>query len=401
MSRYLLSFALVFAGFTGAATAQEELALPKASTVSVAQDGAWLEKLSAPQYTRLNARGELAGDLGWLANDGVRMLPNMPVTLVSRGRIVARVLTNADGAFRFSQVNPGIYTIVASDPRELLILPIMVAPADGSEVKPIHLIAAAPIAPDRRSAMLASVAMLPMPVGPMAPAPMVQGAVAPSSATGNWNPNWPESRTIASTYEVAIGANNEVEGQISVMGYPVGAIDLTGMMVRMMREGELVGEAPVAANGYFRVEQVSPGPVSVVVFGPQGFAALGVKLVSQNGFTKKANANQETFVSLLQGADTNLRIEIAPPEDVIAGSSIPGDSLSVPPPFANAPGFGPGGFGAGGFGPGGGGGGFGGGGGGGFGGGMGGIGALGALGAAAALAGGNDNGFVPTAQSIP
>jgi hypothetical protein len=90
-------------------------------------EGDKLPVLTANQWTRLTADGSLVGSIARPTAEGaLRNIPNFEVSLISGGKIVARVATNADGDFVFSQVAPGVYTIFASDPKNLLVFPLTV-----------------------------------------------------------------------------------------------------------------------------------------------------------------------------------------------------------------------------------------------------------------------------------
>ena len=381
MLRTRFTFAFAAAVALGAvarpAVAQEAVATPAALPMATQ----FLSDLVQSQYVQVDSKGTLKGDISYLADDGTRRsLPNLDVSLIQGGQFVERVMTNPDGEFAISGVRPGIYTVIASNPKQLLVLPIVVT-GTADEPTSLALIAASPVAPARRQAMLTSLLMGDPGLGVVYDDSIDYG-------TGHASP------TIG---RVAVGGDGALQGRISVIGFPVGAVDMTGMTIRVMRGGEPMASVPVNADGTFTVEKMSVGPIAVFAFGPQGFAAMGVEVFSGDQLTKNITNGTETLVTAMQAPPSTLSFEIAPPNDVIAGSQLPGDSFTGPtlPPGPVGPlGAGPGGaFGGpgGGFGGGGGGGGFAGG---------GGLGALGALGAAAAaLANDNDNGFVPSPVS--
>ncbi|XZE55512.1 hypothetical protein SH139x_001524 [Planctomycetaceae bacterium SH139] len=225
-------------------------------------------------------------------------------------------------------------------------------------------------------------------------------------------------------------------GRLSMIGWRIATVNMEGMMVRLTRDGQTIAEAAVAADGSYAISHVSPGSVNVLVFGPQGFAALGVQLVPAGSQVERARTQAGgKLVAAPRRPCETLKIEVAPLHDVVVPTQLPCDCFTEPlvasqlgpcgtpcgglpgdmlgvDGFSGMPGVdgfggvpGGGGFGGGGgggFGGGGGGGfgggGFGGGGGGGFGGGgLGGLGAIGGLAAAAALVAGGDDDppFVP------
>lgn len=315
---------------------------------------------------RLTSEGSLVGDIGTLVSSGtVRTIPNLPVSLVSEGKIVARVMTNTEGEFAFPQVAPGAYTLVASNARILHVAPAVVGPYVEGESSVLHLIAASPLSAERRKAM-----MVGMGRGPKA---------AAFQATPVFEP-------MVTTYRALISAEGAVSGRVSASG-----VDMTGLVIRVFREGEPIGEAEVNADGAYSLTGLTPGPVSIVAFGPQGMAAFAVELVASQPVAALLTSDAEALVSFLQDASGSLDFELSSSSDVQAGASVPGDSFSTPDGDALAgegtmdgsTAAGSGSFSTGG---------------GGGGGAGGGIGALGALGAAAAAVAGSNGGggFVPT-----
>lgn len=336
--------------------------------------GGLLPSLTTPQFARLSNDGRLSGNVNRLGRDGtIRSIPNLEVSLIAGGKILTRVLTTPEGDFTFAQVRPGFYTIVASNPKDLLVYPLTVAENDGTEAEPVMLVAASSISPNRRQSMLAAVLGYPGDLG--------MGTSA----------SIPDSRRIADTYEVSITADGQLRGRLGVLGTPMSQVDMSSMIVRVMREDSVIGESPVAPDGSFAIPGVSPGPVSFFAFGPRGFVAIGLKLTSALRVGVNLSNKSETLVAAQQPT-VNLNIEVAPIPDVLAGVSIPGDSFSLPnnalPPAGTGAFGGPGGgFGGGGAG------------GGGFGAeGLLGLGAAG-LAAAALSSDDNNNNFVPAPAS--
>ncbi|XZE55511.1 hypothetical protein SH139x_001523 [Planctomycetaceae bacterium SH139] len=372
------------------AVAQETLAAPAASP-EMLQAGL-APNVLIRQHAQLNERGELLGSLSTISADGkMRGLPNLPISLIQGGRILVRVQTSPDGDFMFPQVRPGIYTLAASNTRELIVLPILIS-GISAQATPINLVTASSIPADRRQAVLANL------YGPQ------------TAASAGWSPTpdqmiaTPEAAPTFVNPDVSLQPNGMLLGRISAIGLMPGAMDMEGMMIRLTRQGETIAEAPVASDGSFAIPGVTPGPVSVLVFGPQGFAALGVRIVPSAQFGGMQSNAMETLVTMQAGPASSLNIEIASPEDVVAATQVPGDSFTDPLAAGQiGPGGLPGGGVPGGGGFGGGGGGFGGGAGGGgagAGGGLGGIGAIGGLAAAAALVAGDDDPpFIPSDDS--
>lgn len=370
-----LALAALIATFVGVGQTRAQELVPAAATFNADSSLDWLFGATPMQYAHVNEQGELKGKLARFGDDGVlRMIPNQDVTLTQAGRVLMGARTDAEGDFVFGRVKPGIYTVTASNPQNLLVLTILVGPAV-SDAQPLSLVAAGPVSPDRRTAMLATLVSGAPPQMPV----MIEPTAYPSGSVSGEH------------YRAVLDRDGSLTGNLSWTLLSRTPISFEGVVLRLTRGNQVVGEARVAGDGSFRIPSQTPGPVSVFAFGPQGFSAVGIQLVAPSATLGAAElSGAETLVNVLQGnANLGLNIALGSSQDAIGAAQQPGDSLNLPPA---AP-LGPGGGVAGGGGS------FGGGGGGG--GGLGGIGALGAIGAAAAIAASNDDDgpFVPAATS--
>lgn len=358
--------------------AQEALPLPGGAG---AAEATWMPSLTASQHTKVTEQNELIGRLRYFdADGGLRALPNVSVTVVSMGRLVSTAKTDAEGSFALRDVQRGIYTLVASETQALLVLPIMVDGA-GADAQPIELYAASSVPAADRQRMLSMVQL---------PRDDRYAPLAPNA--------WPAVRSSAPQARVTLSPDGSLQGKMSIIGRPFESVDLRGMQVAYLRGGRVLGAIPVTAEGDFSIANMTAGPLSLVCFGPQGFAALGVEVLPAAARGAQVVAEGHTYVAM-QGGGSGLEIEIAPSVDVVVASEVTGDNFNRPlPPGAGPPPF-PGGAGGGLAGGGGAGGGIGGGGGGSGGGGLGGL--LGAAGlAAVALASDDDDApFIPPAAS--
>lgn len=351
-----------------AASASPTMVVAQESVEAPAERVASFAEATYTLRPRLTAEGALVGDIGTFVSSGtVRTIPNLPVSLISEGKIVARVMTNTEGEFAFPQVAPGAYTLVASNAKILHVASAVVGPHVEGESSVLHLIAASPLSADRRKAMMV-------------------GILGRSKQAAAFQAD-PVFEPMVTTYRALISPEGTVSGKMSASG-----ADMSGLVIRVFREGEPVGECQVSADGSYSLSGMTPGPVSIVAFGPQGMAAFAIELVASQPVAEFSAESAGVFVSFLQDASGTLDFELSPTSDVQAGASVPGDSFSTPEGDALAGGgtmdggstAGSGSLSTGG--------------GGGGGGAGGGIGALGALGAAAAAVAGSDGGggFVPT-----
>jgi hypothetical protein len=89
----------------------------------------WLAEATAIQYATPDLDGNLSGGLSRFTDDGMaRMIPNQDLVLTRRGQVVAQARTDAAGDYAFSNVSPGIYTVSSSNPKDFLVLPLLVGP---------------------------------------------------------------------------------------------------------------------------------------------------------------------------------------------------------------------------------------------------------------------------------
>src|SRR6056297_1442338 len=228
------------------AVAQETLAAPTASPEML--QGGLAPNVLLRQHAQLNERGELLGSLSTISADGkLRGLPNLPVSLIQKGRILVRAETSADGDFMFPQLRPGIYTLSASNSKELIVLPIMVS-GSSPEATPINLVTASSISADRRQAMLANL------YGPQ----MVERQTWYTAEAERVDD--PAGKPIFITPDVSLRPDGTLVGRISSIGLVPGSFTMEGTMVRLTRQGETIAEAPVAVDGSFFMPNVSPGP---------------------------------------------------------------------------------------------------------------------------------------------
>lgn len=364
-------------------SSSEEIAVPAADRPAANEDGAELPTLTLRQWMPLGAGGRLVGEVMMLDSEAKAVAcEGVRVFLVRDGEVEASVRSMAGGRFEFTGVRPGVTTIIANDQQCFAAYSLTLVDGTGlAKPELLTVFAISPWEPSRRAAILSS---------------STSATATPTTDTAVQFVS--QQRDMRSTVRVAIDADGGFTGTVLYPGRAAGASDMTGMMVRVLRGGQLVREAAVKQDGSFAVTGVGAGPVGVVVFGPKGFAATAIELVAPSARSAATSTLATESLVMLQGAvASGVNVEIAPNGDVAPvvngqtgeeGEEEGSVPLDIPPPeFA---GFG-GGAPAGGFG------------GGGGGGGMGGIGelaGLAAIGAAlAAFAGDDDNNFVPRVVS--
>ena len=344
-----------------------------------------LPALTLRQWTTLGARGTLRGSLSVLGKESAAVaLRGARLQLLRDGAVVSKATSSTEGEFEFTNVVPGVYTLVATDRECFAVLPITAVAQEGDQIAmPLSVIAVQGLSASRRQSMLA--AMTPPSSEELASDDVPADFVA-------------TERSVMGTHRVAMTTDGGFVGNVFMPGQPAGSVDMSSMMVRVLRDGKAIGEARVGRSGNFKVYGLAEGPVGIVVFGAQGFAATGIELVSGNSLGQFERTD-ESFVTTQEGADTGLNVEVAPSgelaplsEETAKDESEIGEG-SIPLEIPQAGGSIAGGVPSNGFASGGGGGG-----GGGFGG-VEGLAALGAIAAAIAASDDNNGQFVPVVVS--
>lgn len=366
-----------------ATPAFDEALAPQPETVDLPA-ATELPPLTIRQWVRLGSGGRLLGKVVTLAADGSMLAcSETRVSLVQNGQVLTSQRADADGEFEFRGVAPGVITIVASESTCFAAYPLTVVGGDqiGETAEPLTIAAISQLPSPRRQALVASLSSARR--SPLA------------SPTSRFVPS---TRQTLDTFRVAMTPEGGVSGEVLIPGLMQAPVDMSQMLVRAVRDNQVVGEVRVAADGKFAIDDLGPGPVGIIIFGPLGFAATAIELIPPAARSAAlANETEQQLVANLQStAAPGINLEIAPVADVSSvvmnepsneaeGGSVP---LEVPPPPTPAGGM-----------VGGSGGGFGGGGGGSGGGGLGGIGGLAAIGAViAAVAASDDDDppFIPT-----
>jgi hypothetical protein len=85
---------------------------------------------------------------------------------------------------------------------------------------------------------------------------------------------------VARVHTVALSASGAFEGRVATANAEGGA-GLAGLDVFFLRNGKVVQETKTADNGSFRVEGLAEGNYSFVASGENGYAAYGVRVVSE------------------------------------------------------------------------------------------------------------------------
>lgn len=361
MSRKFLSITLGLL-FTLPAFAQEQ---PKL-----------INSLLQREWVTLDSEGSVNGSLGVLDEKGeFTKRPGVEIQISHGGKAIASTISEADGSFKLSGIQPGTYALTAQSEYTFATYALHVLEKGDYLSSDLEIIATS------------------IPVGR-----------AEELLRSHWVPTKSETeyyrvhkqdplgseRTFSDSSKVRLRGSDLV-GRVSRPGWTFEEQDLTGTVAHILKNGEVVGMGPVAKDGYFTIKNLEPGVYDLFVAGDDGLAVVGFEAIASQGVSSsdepKAIVPVKTKLIAVQTAigDTlcceMVQPEITAPMAVDSGIAMDSGCATCDTGYAGSfdPGYSGYGYGySGGYGGGVGGGGLGGGaaGGGGIGGGIGGLGGL-------------------------
>lgn len=252
-----------------------------------------LNRLSASQWLRTADDGSLSGRLEAFGRDSLG-IAGVEVVLVQSGEIKQRTVATADGDFRFSNVQPGAYSVVTNSTLAFASLPIQVlAHESGRLPAQVQVPVIRPVS--------------------QAIADLVVGHTLPEAA---------EAISVESLTEDPLGVDREqgsnlvyadaagrLNGNVAQSGMGAGSVDLSGTNVFVVSDGEVVARSSVAADGSFSLAGLDSGVYGLVAVGQGGLVAVSFEFVAGPDVAERA-AGDEQFVSanLQIGSPLNLEI---------------------------------------------------------------------------------------------
>jgi hypothetical protein len=102
----------------------ESLAVP--ASESIAKSPLKADGLNHHQWLHLSADGSFWGTLGTPAGENQIRQSGIDIALVQNGERVAVATTADDGSFRFSDIKPGVYCLVAQNPSTLAVMSLTI-----------------------------------------------------------------------------------------------------------------------------------------------------------------------------------------------------------------------------------------------------------------------------------
>jgi len=279
-----------------ATAAGEVLAQPAqvpASGAEVKADG-----LNHHQWLRLAADGSFWGTLVTPAGDNQIRQSGIDIALIHHGNSVATVTSAEDGSFRFSNIKPGVYSLVAQNPSTLAVMSLTLLDSSVGEHLPGGIQVRTLTPATERVVSLVRTGSIPRAVGLLE---VDKDPVGPNRSF--WNSG-----------RIAIDPEGGIRGRISVPG---GNMDLSGTTIYLTHSGNEVAKTRADRDGNYRFDNIPPANYGFVASGPAGIAALGFVAVGKGGVGGESSTSisevGEKFVrtSIPQDAVPELNVELA------------------------------------------------------------------------------------------
>ena len=269
----LVSSSFVFGALTlgGMTLRAQEGVAESLSTPAAAQTGIGNE-LNHYQWVHRSADGSISGTIGAPAGDSQIRQSGVDVSLLSGGKRVVSARSAEDGSFKFNNVAPGVYSLVAETPSTLAIMSLTVLDGGTGNHLPTGIqIRSLTPATDRVVSLLRSGSV---------PRDTHGVAVDKDPIAG--------TRKFLNSYKVGIDSEGGLRGRVTVPG---GDRSLAGTMVYLTSAGKEVARTKTDENGNYRFDEVLPGNYGFVASGPQGVAALGFVAVSDAAMDGEPSAS--------------------------------------------------------------------------------------------------------------
>ena len=252
------------------------------------------------QWLKVDQDRNIRGTVVTLLGSDTMSSREVRVSLYQAGKVVAFDDTDTDGRFLIEGVSPGIYTLVAETGDSLAVFSLTILDSFAG----VHL-------PNSVEVRMVSI------VGGRT-SEIIRGQTGRIQMSQQVPEKDPlvAKRKISSTHEVMIDANGTLKGELSK---PVARVDMSTMVVYIMKDGIEVSRTKVASDGKFTVSGLGSGCYGLVAVGDQGVAATA--FCATNRGLAMINDDRSRFVGQTD-LPTVLRVEL--------GDSIGDDTLPTP-----------------------------------------------------------------------
>lgn len=249
------------------------LALIVAPQLLVAQDDSSSHKLSLinqlhqREWVRLDASGAVHGRVVVIeSSERVAGRIDNKVILSRNGKILYETKSGSDGIFEIKGVAPGAYALQTVGDYTFAAFAIHILPASAEHLGSTLDVYASTIG-DKARELLANAAV---------PADLELGQDV-------YYRNFDKDpialdRQFSKNHQVTL-RNGSLVGRVSRPGWSFAEQDLSDSVVKVLRSGEVIAQAAVDKDGYYKVEDLSAGIYDLLVAGGDGFAAFKFEAV--------------------------------------------------------------------------------------------------------------------------
>jgi len=291
--------------------------------------------LNHHQWLKLSADGSFWGTLGTPAGENQIRQGGIVVSLIHNGQAVASATSAEDGSFRFTNIKPGVYSLVAQNPSTLAVMSLTLLESPSADHLPAGIQVRTLTPATERVVSLVRSGSIPRASG-------FYGVDKDPIGPG---------RAFLNSGRIAIDEEGGIRGRVSL---PSGNTDLSGTTVYLTHSGNEVAKTRADKDGNYRFDNIPPGNYGFIATGPAGIAALGFVAVGKGtGIDSSASIPQDgqkfVHTSIQQDAVPALNVELASCDclgvPVFADSLMPVEESCCPLPMAGCCGV-AGGYGA-------------------------------------------------------
>ncbi|MEQ1827660.1 MAG: carboxypeptidase-like regulatory domain-containing protein, partial [Pirellula sp.] len=274
--------------------------------VKATEASPYLNQLFSKQWVRLSSDNSISGSLVQLSDEDKNVLAGLPVALVRDGQVAYRSKADASGAFRFSGVEVGSYSLVARTNESIAAFSLQVLDASNkhltSEVE-VRVIRPAgnKVKEILRAQALPTYAVRSTPVATIEKDPLES------------------SRSFSKSHVVKADSQGNLVGQLGAVGT---ASDLSEMQVYVLKDGQEVAKTRADKNGKFTFEGLAPGVYGFIAAGNSGFAATSFQLINASIASSKADDGSR-YISIFGNACNQMNVEVVQCSEVVACEAAP------------------------------------------------------------------------------
>lgn len=255
-----------------------------------------LERQLRPYQVRLNSAGELEGRVNIVnpATGEVSTAQEMTITFLQRGTVVAQRRPGIDGNFQVP-LAPGVYSVVGAGPDGYIAYAMHVLPAEltvdngaAGETQPVafqevlsQLSIDTVAVPVTDLPMVVNLARNNIPPELLSPTPSGEGLVPGLPLAPEERHELPQTPDVAlNGHQVQIGEDGRLVGRMHRLNQNGEPVRIRRLNVFLVRDNQVLAQAPVSELGRFEFFDVAEGVYSFVAAGMDGLAAFTMQAVS-------------------------------------------------------------------------------------------------------------------------